>query len=130
MGSMPWIMIAIAALIVAIGIVAVVTGKPTRAENKRTGKYPEGHYTGLGMAFGIGLGIPIGAAVGNISLGPALGLPLGLVLGMAWEKQNKDKLRPLTEEEKKMKKFAVLIGVGLLVLGMVAGVAMFFLAKQ
>ncbi|MBU1164200.1 hypothetical protein KKA15_01385 [Patescibacteria group bacterium] len=125
-----WMIIIIAVLVVIIGIIAIITSKPSREEYKRTGKHPKGHYIGMGMAFGIALGMPFGVALDNIAFGPGLGLPIGLAIGMAMEQKYKDKLRELTPVEKKMKKIAVLSAFSFLIVGMIAGFVLFWLGAK
>ena len=76
-------------------------------------RYPRGHFIGLGVAFGIFLGLPIGSALGNVALGPAIGAAVGLASGIVLEKKNNPNPRPLTKEEKRVRKRNVLIIAGL-----------------
>jgi len=98
--------------------------------------YPEGHFIGMWMCIGIaifsGLGVPLSIATdssGFIGMGPALGVGFGLAIGTAIENKYKEegKIRPLTETEKKRKKNAVLVGIALLSLGVVAFILFYFL---
>ncbi len=95
---------------------------------KNDKKYPKGHFVGLWMGLGIalftGIGIPLSLALkipGLIGIGPAIGAAVGLALGQSIEtKYQKDgKIRPLTEEEKKKRKIAVIAGFAILILGLV-----------
>ena len=108
----------ILATIVVVGAVAIPALKVKNTMVKKTGKYPKGHYMGLGIAIGIPLGIPIGIALGNIALGPAIGAGIGVALGAAMEKNHEKELRPLTKEEKtvQMKTLLVLGAIGVLVM--------------
>ena len=92
-------------------------------------KYPEGHFTGMWMGIGIaiftGVGVPLSIATKNmglIGIGPAIGVAFGLSIGSGIEAKYKKegKIRPLTEEEQKRKKLAVLAGVIMLLLGVIA----------
>jgi len=125
---MPYIMLIILAIIIALLIIAVPAIRAKQEEIKRTGKYPKGHFIGLGMAFGVAIGMPLGIAIGNIALGPGMGLPLGLVIGMALEEKNKDKIRPLTKKEEEARQKAIAVGLALLVLGAIFGAVMFWRA--
>lgn len=95
-------------------------------KDKEIKSYPEGHFVGIGMAYGMLLGYaimwPLAIALDKIvlalTLGPGIGIPLGMAIGKEYEKRNKDKIRPLTNEEKQPKKFMLLILVGLLMLGL------------
>jgi hypothetical protein len=118
-----WLGGLILALIVLIAVTAIPIIRKNRKEYRRTGKYPKGHYIGLGVALGIAVGLPIGIAMDNIALGPAIGLPIGLAIGAAWEKEHKDELRPLTEREEKLQQRVI---AGLAVL-LIAGIAAFLI---
>ena len=96
----------IAVLIVVFGVVAFYASRETRAETKRTGKYPKGHYMGQGM----GIGIAIGAA-----------------FGASMEKKHAQELRPMTEKEKTMKRRGVALALVLLIVTMLIAVYLYFL---
>ena len=82
-------------------------------------RYPKGHFIGLAVAFGMFLGVPIGSALGNIALGPAIGAAIGAVTGIVLEKKNNPNPRPLTKEEKRIRKRNVLIIAGLGIVSLV-----------
>ena len=97
-------------------------------ETNNNKKYPEGHFLGMWMGIGIaifsGFGIPLCIATDNyglIGIGPAIGVAFGLSIGQAIENKYKkeNKIRPLTEEEKKRKKMAVFAGIAILMLGVI-----------
>lgn len=99
-------------------------------------KYPEGHFVSKWMAIGVaifaGAGVAIGTSTGNsgmIGIGPALGVAVGLAVGQSIENKYKKKglIRPLTKKERKRKQLAVLIGLILLVLGVLAFLMFYFL---
>ena len=99
-------------------------------------KYPEGHFVGMWMGIGItiftGVGVPIAFATGNpglLGIGPALGVSIGISIGSGIEAKYKKegKIRPLTEEEKKRKKTAIIIGVISLVALSLLGLLLFLL---
>lgn len=103
--------------------------KSKNSEGGENKKYPEGHFTGMWMIIGIaifsGLGIPLSIVTENpglIGIGPALGVAFGLSIGAGIESKMKKegKIRPLSKEEKKKRKFAVLAGVVALVIGALA----------
>jgi hypothetical protein len=98
-------------------------------------KYPEGHFVGMWMGIGIaiftGIGIPLSIVTHNyglIGIGPALGIAFGLSIGQAIENKYKKekKIRPLTEEEKKRKKIAVIAGLATFTLGVIVFLLLFF----
>lgn len=130
--------IIIVGILIVVGIaITVLTLKMAKKHQKqieidrKTGKYPEGHFMGLWTALGIPLGMPIGIALGNIALGPAIGVGMGVAIGAAVEaKYRKEgKIRPLTKDEEKMRRKALMWGVGFLLLGMIAGVVVYFVVK-
>ena len=104
-------------LLTCIGIFAIFTSREKQKEIERTGKYPEGHFVGLGIVLGAGLGIAIGVSIGNIALGLAIGLAIGVSIGISLEKKYKKRIRPLTEKEKKVRKLTILIGIIILLIG-------------
>lgn len=101
----------IAVLIVLFGVVAIYVSRETRAETRRTGKYPKGHYMSQGMGIGIAIGPAIGLAMDNIAVGIPIGLAIGAGIGASREKKHAHELRPMTEKERAMKRR----GVGLMV---------------
>ena len=110
----------IAVLVVILAVIAIPQIKKQREIIKKTGKYPKGYFLGQGMGLGMALGIPLGVGIGNIAIGPALGLPIGVAIGQRLEKKYKDKIRPMTDEEKVMRRKMVLWGVATAVLGFLA----------
>jgi len=84
-------------------------------------KYPEGYFVGIGAALGIPFGIPLAISTGNPGL-IGTGIPIGLAIGIALEDKNRKegKIRPLTKDEKRKRRVAVIIGVVLLILGIIA----------
>lgn len=116
MTAIPMIPI-ILVLIVVFGIAAIPAYKIRKEEFERTGKHPKGYYLGIGLAIGMALGMPIGIAMDVVSLGLALGLPLGLAIGTTLEKKHEKELRPLSEREIKMQRYALIGGVVIFFVG-------------
>ena len=129
MNGFPIFSAAILAILIALLIVAIPAIKVKREEFQKTGKHPKGHYLGLGMAFGLALGLPLGIAMDNIALGPGMGLPIGLAIGAALEKKHEKELRPLTEAEEKIRNHALMLALAILVLGAIAGLALFYFSR-
>jgi len=75
---------------------------------------PQGYWIGIGISIGAGLGVAIGLVLDNLTLGIAIGSGAGVAIGVALEQKNKDKLRPLNEDELKMQKWGVALGILLL----------------
>jgi len=96
-------------------------------ETEKNDRYPEGHFLNLWMAIGMvlfsGLGIPLSVVTKNyglIGIGPAIGVAFGLSVGQAVENRYKkeNRLRPLTEAEKRRKKAAVIAWLAIFMLGL------------
>lgn len=118
-------------ILILIGVLAIILTREREKEYKKTGKYPEGHFMGLGVAIGIGPGIAIGVAMNNVAIGIAIGAGMGIAVGSALEAKNKDKLRALTKKEKRMKKWMSIIGLVILLLGVaVLGVVWYSIFKR
>jgi len=126
--TMPGLIVpVIAVLIVVFGGVAFYVSRETRAETKRTGNYPKGHYMGRGMGAGIAIGAGIGVAMNNIAVGIPIGIAIGAGIGTAMEKKHAHELRPMTDEEMRMKRLGVMITVGLLIVTMLIAVGLYYL---
>ena len=130
------LIILIAVIILILGIIAAFTFKRQQEEINKTGKFPEGHFVGqwmgIGIALGAGIGVPIGLAIGNpgfFGMGLPIGLAIGSAIGAAKEKKAKEegRIRPLTEQERMRKKKAVYLGLGVLISGIIVGLAVFML---
>ncbi len=123
-----WILFAISVaviVVVGIGMVMFVLLRNARTAQGPTmqGKYPQGHWMSIGMCIGIALGCipsfvgllfdPMASFVG---IGPAIGCGLGVAIGSALEHKHKDELRPLTEEEQRVRFRMTVIGLAALAL--------------
>ncbi len=125
MDTFPWVIVAIVILALAVGVFAFIANKARKEEFRKTGKHPKGYYQGKGMAIGIPIGMGIGIALENIGVGVAIGVALGTAFGSGWEKKYADKLRPLTEKEKKIKKYKILFIGGLVLIGLIVFILLF-----
>jgi hypothetical protein len=123
-----WILFAIVIgtlVVVGVGMLMfVLLGNVLTAQGPTMqGKYPQGHWMSIGMCIGIAMG-SIPALVGLlfddmsswVGIAPAMGLGFGIAIGSALERKHKDELRPLTEEENRMRSRVVLVALGMLVL--------------
>ncbi len=117
----------IAVLIVVFGVVAIYASRETRAETKRTGKYPKGHYLSQGMGIGIAIGAAIGLAMDTIAVGIPIGIAIGAAIGASMEKKHAQELRPMTEKERTMKRRAVALTFVLLIVTMLIAVYLYSL---
>lgn len=84
--------------------------------SKKEGKHPQGYWVSAGISIGAGFGVALGLVFDNLALGIAIGAAFGVAIGAALEQQKKDKIRPLTEQEKKRQRLGILIGLAMLLL--------------
>jgi uncharacterized membrane protein YidH (DUF202 family) len=89
-------------------------------------RYPKGHFIGLGMALFSAVGVPLWVATDNPGMIGA-GVAIGVAVGAAWEKKYNKNPRELTPEEARRQKIALLAALLLLVVGVVAGLAVFMM---
>ena len=91
-------------------------------------QHPEGHYVNMWMCIGIAIFSGLGVLLGIIThdytffgIVPGLGVAFGLAIGQVIENKYKKegKIRPLTEDEKRLKKMAISAGIVLLILGVI-----------
>lgn len=101
-------------------IVFIIWMRSAKAESSLAGDEelrPQGYWIGIGISIGAGIGVAIGTAMGNIAIGIPIGVGAGVAIGAALEQKNKDKIRPLTEQEKKLQRWGVALGLVTLVFG-------------
>jgi len=91
---------------------------------------PQGYWIGIGMIIGTGFGVAVGTALDNLAIGIAMGAGMGVAIGAALEQKNNDKLRPLTEQEKKMQKWGVALGLVMLLIFAGLFAILFFLRAR
>ncbi|MBN2567435.1 hypothetical protein JXB02_05115 [Candidatus Woesearchaeota archaeon] len=123
----PIIAVGIATMIIILAVLAFFANRKQQELYKKTGKRPQGHYLGLGIAAFLPFGIVFGIILGNIALGIPFGLAIGIAVGTAWERQHAKELRPLTEEERKARRVALVGGIVALVIGIAVFVVTLFL---
>ena len=105
-----WIILAIVGLLaLGAGIFTLLTRR-----KKSDGKYPEGHYIGIGIA----IGVAIGLALDNLAIGIGVGAGIGIAMEAKAKKEGK--IRPMTKEEKRRQKWFLLIGLLMFILGIIA----------
>ena len=124
-----FIMGLIAVMVLVLGIFAVIQAKKQTEIRKKHSGYPKGDWMNRGIGIGIGMGAGIGVAMGNLAIGVAIGVAIGTAIGSGLEKKHKDEIRPMADEEKKLKKQAILFSVGIMMLGIVVFVITYFVAK-
>ena len=119
----------IAVMVLVLGIFAVIQAKKQTEIRKKQPGYPKGYWMNRGIGIGIAIGAGIGVAMGNLAIGVAIGVAIGTAIGSGLEKKHKDEIRPMTDEEKKLKKQSILLSVGTMILGIVVFVIKYFVAK-
>lgn len=87
--------------------------------------HPRGYWVSLGISIGAGFGVALGLVFDNLALGIAIGATIGVSIGGTLEQKNKGELRPLSEQEQKVQKWGV--ALGLLMLLLFAGIFVFIL---
>lgn len=116
-------------ILIVIGALAVIVfalrggDSSTAISDQET--HPKGYWISIGISIGAGFGVALGLVFDNLALGIAIGAGIGVSIGAALEQKNKDNLRQLTEQEQKMQKWGVVVGLSFLLV--IAGLLMFFL---
>ena len=123
-----WISILVFAFIVVGALIAVaITLRKSNIAFVQGDQelHPQGYWISLGISIGTGFGVALGLVLDNLALGIAIGAAIGASIGAALEQKNKDKIRPLAEQEQKMQKWGVSLGI--LMLLVFAGIFIFLL---
>ena len=120
------LMFLLAAILLAVAAFVFTMAKKQREIRERVPGYPAGYWRGRGMGIGIALGCGMGVALHNIAMGIGVGVALGAALGVAGEKKYKDEIRPLTEEERALRKQKMMFGLAALIIGLLAFVFLYF----
>lgn len=129
MNSWTFIMGLIAVMILLFGILAVVQKRKLAEIRKNNPGFPKGHWMNQGIGIGMAIGAGIGVAMGNIAIGIAIGVAIGTAIGSGLEKQHQDEVRPLTDEEEKIRKQSLLFAISTLLLGLIVFVVTYFIAQ-
>ncbi len=116
-------------MIVVLAIFAVIQARKKMEVRKKYPGYPKGHWTGQGIAIGVAIGVAIGAALDNIAIGIAIGAAIGVAIGSSLEKQHEGEIRPITDEEKKLKRQSIFFAAGILIFGLVVFTITYFVAR-
>jgi len=119
----------IAVMVVVLGVFAAIQAKKHAEIRKKHPGYPKGHWMSHGISLGIPIGVGIGVAMGNIAVGVAIGAAIGTAIGAGLEKKHQDEIRPLTEEEQKLKRQSMLFSFGTMTLGVVVFIVTYFVAR-
>ncbi len=117
-----FVLIVLGALIAVAIVIRNSSGDTTYNDQE---SHPQGYWIGIGMSIGAGFGVALGLFFDNLVLGIAIGAAIGVSIGAALEQKNKDSLRPLGEQERKMQTWGIAAGV--LILLVLAGIFTFLL---
>jgi hypothetical protein len=94
--------------------------------SKNEKKYPKGYWMGVGLSIGVAIGVALGPLFDNIGIGIAIGIAIGSGIGASLEQRYKDNIRPLTEQENKRRRWAVIIGLLILLASVIATILLWF----
>ena len=101
--------------LIVMGILIVfllaIQNSTTDLNPQNKGKHPRGYWMSVGLSTGVGIGAALGITLENIGIGIALGTAIGAGIGTSLERKNKDKIRPLTEQEYERQRWAVIVGL-------------------
>jgi len=114
-------------LVISALVVAVIAMRRPNVDTIQSGQAlrPRGYWTSIGISIGVGFGVALGLIFDNLALGIAFGAAIGASIGAALELKNKGDILPATEQEGKIQKWGVIIG--LLVLLLFVGIFTFIL---
>lgn len=116
----------IAVLFVVILVFAIRKYRKQKEIRKKYPGYPKGYW----MSQGIGIGIAIGAGIGALNkmgIGIATGIAIGAGIGSRLEKKYKNEIRPMTEEEKELRKQSIIFIAVIFIIGISVSLVQYFL---
>ena len=116
-------------LMILMGAFAMRMVKKQNELLKKYPGYPKGYFKSQGMGLGIAIGAGLGVAIGNIAMGVAIGVALGAAIGSSKEAKHKDDIRPVTEEEKALRKQKFVFISGILLAGLLVFLLVYFLSN-
>lgn len=119
----------IAVMILVLGIFAYNKKKKQNEIRKKYPGYPKDYWMGQGISIGIAIGAGVGVTLGNIAIGVGIGVAIGVAIGSNLEKQHKDEIRPMTNEEKELQRQTTIFTAGILLVGVIVFAILFFIAK-
>ena len=119
----------IVVMTVVLGVFAAIQIKKQTELRKKHPGTPKGYWMGHGIAIGMPIGIGTGVAMGNIAIGAAMGVAIGTAIGSGLEKKHKDEIRPLTDEEQKLRNQSIMMCTGTLLVGVIVFVITYFVRK-
>ena len=126
----PFILISILVFGLIVGVALVAAAIAMRRSQDETIQenqelHPRGYWISGGISIGAGFGVALGLVFDNLALGIAIGAAIGASIGGALEQKNKGKFRPISEQEQRIQKWGV--ALGLLLLLLVASIFVFIM---
>ncbi len=119
----------IAVMVLVLGVFAVIKANKLAEIRKKYPGYPKGYWMERGVGVGIAIGAGIGVAIGNLPIGIAIGAAIGTAIGSFWEKKHKDEIRPITDEEKELRRQSMLFAAGTMAVGVVVFLIIYLVTK-
>ena len=121
----PFILISILVFVLIVVVVLIVAAIALQKPNADLipadqQLHPRGYWVSIGISIGAGFGVALGLVFDSLALGIAIGAAIGVSIGGALEQKNKGKFLPLSEQEQKVQKWGV--ALGLLMLLVFAGI--------
>ena len=131
----PFILIAILVLALIVVIALIVAAFAMRKSSVDTIQddqelHPRGYWISLGISIGAGFGVALGLVFDNLALGIAIGAAIGASIGGVLEQKNKGNFRPLSEQEQKIQRWGVALGLLMLLFFTGIFVLILFLRAQ
>lgn len=119
----------IAAIVLLFGIFAIIKFKKQKELRLKYPGYPKGFLMEYGTGIGVAIGAGIGAAIGNIAIGVAIGVAIGAAIGSQLERKHKDEIRPLTVEEKKIRRQTLMYLSATIIVALIIFLVAFIIGK-
>lgn len=117
-----WIIVSglIVIMIIAIAIFSFNQHRKVKEIRKKHPGYPEGYWINQGISIGIALGAGVGVALDSLAIGIGGGIAIGAGIGKKLTNDHADEIRPITDEEKKLRRQTILFTTATLILGILA----------
>jgi zinc transporter ZupT len=94
--------------------------------SKNERRHSKGYWMSIGISLGVAMGAALGMTLDNLGAGIGIGVAIGAGIGAALEQKNKDNIRPLTEQENRRRRWAVILGLLILLASVIATILIWF----
>ena len=98
--------------------------------SKNESRHPKGYWMSVGISIGIAIGAALGPIFDNFGVSIGIGVAIGSGIGASLEQNNKDNIRPLTEQEKVRQKRSITIGLAVAAILAVLLILVYFLQAR